>query len=214
MTTKGQSTERLIASLSDDLSEVTVMHHPIRRFALWVVLAVLYSLATILFLEIRPDFSNKLHDPEYVFELTHIFMLSVSAALCSSWLCVPDMRGQKWMLAVPITLFVTFTLQIMLRTIMETHEVPYIHLHHCMTDSIIFGVIPAFILLFLSIKGKTTHPYSMSSMNALAVGSLGYLGLRIVCMSDNIGHLYTFHLLPYLLFGIVMSMVGRRLYRW
>lgn len=209
-----QNTDSLIASLSDDLSEVKCMSHPIRRVALWGVIATLYTLFMMAFFAIRPDFLMKLQDPSYVFELTHIIAISISAMLCSSWLCVPDMRGQKWMLAVPTTLFIVFTLQIVLRIAMEAHDIPELYLHHCVTDSIVFGVIPAFMIVLLSIKGKTTRPFSMSFMNALAVGAMGYLGLRVVCMSDNIGHLYTYHLLPYILFGIVISIVGRRIYRW
>lgn len=209
-----QNTESLITSLSDDLSEVKCMGHPMRRVALWAVLAVSYTVLMVVFFVIRPDFETKLHDPHYVFELTYILAISISSMVCSSWLCVPDMRGQKWMLAVPMTLFVVFTLQIVLRTAMESHEVPKFLVHHCMTDSIVFGVVPAFMIVLLSIKGKTTRPFAMSFMNALAVGSMGYLGLRVVCMSDDIGHLYAYHLLPYIIFGIVISMVGRRIYRW
>ena len=209
-----QNTEGLIASLSDDLSEVKPMSHPIRRVVLWAVLTALYTLLMVALFVIRPDFSIKLHDPNYVFELMHIIAISISAMFCSSWLCVPDMRGQKWMLAVPTTLFAVFTLQIILRTTMEIHDVPRLYLHHCVTDSVVFGIIPLCMILFLSIKGKTTHPFAMSFMNALAVGSMGYFGLRVVCMSDEIGHLYAYHLLPYILFGFVISMVGRRIYRW
>lgn len=209
-----QNTDSLIASLSDDLAEVKPMSHPIRRVALWAVIAALYTVFIMALFVIRPDFSTKLQDANYVFELMHILAISISAMLCSSWLCVPDMRGQKWLLAVPTTLFVTFMIQIILRISMEIHDVPKLYLHHCVTDSVVFGVIPALLIVLLSIKGKTTHPFAMSFMNALAVGSLGYLGLRVVCMSDNIGHLYTYHLLPYILFGIVISIVGRRIYRW
>ncbi|PCK00219.1 MAG: hypothetical protein COA45_00070 [Zetaproteobacteria bacterium] len=214
MSNKKQNTESLIASLSDNFSGIKVMPHPIRHLALWSVLAVSYTLLIIIFLKIRPDLSDKLENPNYIFELLQILAISISAAFCSSWLCVPDMRGQKWMLVVPITLFVAFSLQIILRTTMETHDLPHIYFHHCSMKSIIFGVIPAIALFLMSTRGKTTHPISMSLMNALAIGGMGYLGLRIICMSDNIGHLYGYHLLPYILFGIIISLVGRRIYRW
>ena len=94
-----QNAESLIISLSDDLSEVKAMPHPMHRVALWAVVAVLYTLLMVSLLAIRSDLSIKLQDPNYVFELTYILAISISAMLCSSWLCVPDMRGQKWMMS-------------------------------------------------------------------------------------------------------------------
>lgn len=209
-----QKTDDLITSLSDDLIEIKIMPHPLKRVALWIAITLSYAAIILTFLSIRPDFSIKLNDPNFVFELIHIFSISISAMACSSWLCVPDMRGQKWMLAVPTTLFSGFIIHILLRSIMEHHELPSLYVHHCITNSTIFGVIPALLIITLSIKGKTTHPYIMSFMNTMAVGGLGYLGMRITCMADDIGHLYAYHLSPYILFAIVISLVGRRIYRW
>ncbi len=209
-----QETEKLIETLSDDLVEVKVMPHPIKRVALWVVITFSYAAIILTFLSIRPDLSIKLNDPNFVFELIHILSISISAMACSSWLCVPDMRGQRWMLAVPTTLLLGFVIHILLRSIMEDHNLPFLHVHHCITNSTVFGVIPALIIIALSIKGKTTHPYVMSFMNTMAVGGLGYLGMRVTCMSEDIGHLYAYHLSPYILFAIVISLVGRRIYRW
>jgi len=63
-------------------------------------------------------------------------------------------------------------------------------------------------------KGSTTQPYLMILMNVIAVSGLGYIGLRITCASDDIGHICVFHILPYIALGAFIAMIGRRFYRW
>lgn len=208
------NTDNLIETLCDDLCEIKVMRHPCRRIVPWIIFAVAYIGLAISIIGLRYDFFTKIHEAFYIFELLLVLAISLSAALCSSWLCVPDMRGQKWLLAVPLSLFCAFLTWILLRGLMENYVMPGVHFHKCYLDAIVFGVLPAAAIWFLSMKGKTTHPYLLSFMNALAIGGLGYIGLRITCGSDSIGHVLTFHILPYVIFGVVAGIIGRRIYHW
>ncbi len=209
-----KNTQDLISSLSDDLSEVKSFPHPMKRAVLWSFIAIAYVVVVVAFLGIRTDISDKFNDPIYIFELSQILAIAVSAGFCSLWLCIPDMRGQNWMIAVPLSLFAVFFLWVGLRTILDLHKGFEVHWSHCQTDSILFGFVPALSIFFLSTKGKTTHPNLIALMSILSVGALGYLGLRITCSSDDVGHLCSYHILPYFLFGIGVSLLARRIYRW
>ena len=214
MSDKKQNTKDLIEELSGELTEVKVMRRPIDVALFWSALAITYIVVTITVLGVRGDIDNKIQDPVYIFELLHVIAISISAAICSACLRIPDIRGQKWMLAIPTSLFAAFVTWVALRLGLESYDMSGFGWGHCHSDSIAFGAIPAFMILFFSMRGKTTHPNMMSLMNILSVGAIGYLGLRITCASDDIGHLLGFHILPYLLFGIVISMVGKRIFRW
>ncbi len=209
-----QNTADLISSLSDDLTEVKVVAHPLKKLAIWMVLSVVYVVLSVMYLGARSDLSVKIQDPVYVFELFHVFTIAISAAVCSLWLCIPDMRGQKWMLSVPLSLFGAFFVWILLRTTMDLNKTFELHWGHCHTDSIIFGIIPAVAMLVFSMRGKTTHPNLIAFMSSLSVGALGYMALRVTCGSDDIGHLCSHHILPYFLFGIVIAVCAKRIYRW
>lgn len=211
---KSKNTKDLIQSLSDELIPVRCMKHPFLRVLPWFIFAGVYVAASIVYLGMRGDMFEKLADPYFVFEMVMMFALSISAALASVWLCVPDMRGQKWMLAVPLTLFSGFIVWTALRFNMERYSMPDVHWHKCMTEAIIFGLIPGIAMSVLSMRGKTTRPFTLAFMNALSIGGLGYIGLRITCGSENIGHISFYHIFPYMVFGIIISMIGRYIYRW
>jgi hypothetical protein len=204
----------LIDSLCVELCEVKIMPHPLKRVIPWIIIACAYVLASVYFMGLRSDIASQMIRPIYVFELFLISAVAISAAFCAIWLCVPDMRGQRWMLAVPTSLFASFLIWTGLRAGLEHFNVPHVQWHICYLEAIIFGALPAVAIFVLSMRGKTTHPYLLSLMNTLAVGGFGYLGLRLTCASEDIAHICIFHIAPYALFGLFASLFGRRIYRW
>ncbi len=215
MSKEEQNIEKLVDTLSNELSPVEPMPHPLKIAMPWFFGAVLYIALAIIVLGFRPDFfESKILQVSYVLELALLVGISMSAAFCSLWLTVPDMRGEKWMLYIPVVGFSAFLLWHGVRMGMEEYIIPGIRFHPCHIEALIFGVLPAMALLFLSSRGNTTHPVLLSFMNILAVGALGYTGLRITCVSDDIGHLFADHFVPYFLLGVVVTFIGRRIYRW
>lgn len=211
---KDRSCAELIDSLCGELKSCCPLRHPLKRLFPFVLFVVAYISFSVGFIGLRPDFAEKITHVPYVFELTLIFFMSIFSAISSAWLCVPDMRQQKWLLSVSLTLFATFFMWTFLRAGLESYILPHLHWHGCYTVSIIFGAIPAVFIFLLSMKGKTTQPLMLSAMNALAIGGAGYIGLRLICTTDDIGHLCIFHIVPYILFAFIASVVGRRIYRW
>lgn len=207
-------TDALIDSLCGDLDHVCCLKHPAKRFINFLIFLTLYLVISISIIGIRGDIMLRLLDFTFSFEILLILSMSIFAALSSIWLCIPDMRQQKWLLAVTLTLFSTFTAWTILRMSLDSFVMPDHHWHACYLVSIIFGAIPALVIFVASIKGKTTHPLLLSAMNTLSIGGAGYIGLRLVCTSDDIGHICIFHILPYILFAFIASIIGRKIYCW
>lgn len=204
----------LIDTLCVELCEVKVMPHPMRRFWPWIGFALLYLITSIAAFGLRADIAVQLQNQNYIFEMTVVFAMAVSAALCSVWLCVPDMRGQSWLIALPLALFSVFAFWNGLRICLEEFHLIHLDWHICYFEAFVFGVLPALMIITLSLRGRTTHPLLLSVMNALAAGGFGYLGLRLTCGADGIGHICIFHILPYIAFGLFAAMLARKVYKW
>lgn len=212
--TQNNDLDTLIQSLSDTPPTRKRLTHPLYGAVLWLIFAIGFLGSSLYMTGIRYDVANKLSDPAFVFELALIAMMSVSAAICALYLYIPDMRGKKWLIAVPMSLFGAFATYSLSRALLEQYGLPIPQFHMCYKNAAIFSVVPALAILVLSMRGKTTRPMTMAFMNALSVGGLGYLGLRLSCSMGDMGHLLVFHLLPYLAFGLVVGLLARYLYRW
>lgn len=207
-------TDALIQTLCADLKPCKKLGHPFWRGLPWVLLAFAYVVGTVALQGFRIDISAQMAKADFVFELALVALMSVSAAFSCTWLCVPDARGQSWIRSVPLTLFFVFSLLLGLRMFLGGFVMPEIHWCFCYKSSILYGMIPALAIFVISSKGKTTHPNLLALMASLAVGGMGYFGLRLVCLSEDIGHILIIHTLPYVLFGFLASVLARRIYRW
>ncbi|MCB1782967.1 MAG: DUF1109 domain-containing protein [Alphaproteobacteria bacterium] len=210
-----QNTDQLIEALATKLAPVRVLPHPLWRLLRWAFVALCYIALVVYFVGFRPDLTVKLQNPFFLFELAMAAAMSLSGAFAGFWLCVPDMRGQEWMIVPPLVLFSVFMVRAGLHIVLDDGMVMPDHLwSHCTTGAVLFGVVPASAIFYLSIRGRTTHIHMLPMMNAFAVGGLGYIALRIVCTSDDIGHDFVYHMLPYVAFGVLLSLSGRYIYRW
>ena len=214
MTRVANKTNNIIDDLAAELEPVKALRHPFMRALPWLVFTVLYVLFGIFLLGVRGDFISKLNDSTYIFEMSLVLVMSISATMCSLWMCVPDMRGQKWLVATSLTLISVVLSWIITQAVMNIDHTPFGHWSHCFSDAVFFGLLPAASIVFMSMKGNTTQPYLMILMNVIAVSGLGYIGLRITCASDDIGHICVFHILPYIALGAFIGIIGRRFYRW
>tara|TARA_R110001592_G_scaffold16881_9_gene71593 strand:- start:17890 stop:18534 length:645 start_codon:yes stop_codon:yes gene_type:complete len=207
-------TDKLIASLSEELVEVKPMPHPLKRILPWLVFATAYISIAVALIGLRHDIIDRFADSTYVFEVLLVIGMSMSAAFCSSWLCTPDIRGQNWIVAIPLSLVAVFATLLLTRASLEHYDFPITHWHLCYIGTAVFGFIPAVTIGYLSKKGKTTHPCLMAMMNIISIGGLGYLALRISCASEDFGHIFVYHVMPYALVGVLITLVASRIYRW
>ncbi len=206
--------DALIDELSAELEPVSRFAHPFARISPWIIIAVAYISGVIHFLGIRMDIGKKLGEASFLFEMGLTGLIAIFAAYVSGWLTIPDMREQRWMLAVPTSLFAVFMLFIGAHVVAEGITMPAISWHHCFSDALLMGVVPIAMLSVLVRRGATTRPLWLAFMSTLSVGAMGWAAMRITCPSDMIGHTMMFHFLPFILFAVLLGVLARRLYRW
>ncbi|MCB1650954.1 MAG: DUF1109 domain-containing protein [Alphaproteobacteria bacterium] len=206
--------DEMIGQLTGELQPVNRLAHPLRRAVFFGALAVLYVASVVLFVGVRADIADKLHDLPFLFELSIAGLVALSSGLASAWLAVPDYREQRWLLFAPLAGLFVFVLWSVLRGYVEGAYFQGVHWDHCFEDGALMGILPAALIMFMARGGATTHPLLMAGMNVLSFGALAYIGLRFTCAMDTIGHGCITHLLPFILIGVLMGAAARRLYRW
>lgn len=209
-------TAALIEELESGLCAQKPLAHPLRRILPWAGLVFLY-MAGMAFLVtgFRDDLGEKVQNPLFLFETGLTLMIALTAAIASFWLCVPDMRGRTWLLSVPVTLTAVFVFLYALMLMAGSDDYTFrAGFAKCAGDGLLFGAVPALALVFLSRKGATTRPYWMAFMNMLSVGALGLTVLRFTCGGDAPLHIAVYHFLPFIVLGILLGTVARRVYDW
>ncbi len=208
------ATDRLISSLSEELEPGKPLRHPFNRALGYIFVALIYVGTIAYFLGFRPDIALMFSKSSFLFEIVLVFAIFISAACAAAWMCVPDMRGQNWMIAIPLTLFGVFIVWIGLESFINDLTIPRIHLHHCAMDAALIAGVPVAAMVFLTTKGASTKPVLSSFMGMLSMGALGYFSLRFTCMSNELGHIAFYHVIPFVFGGALIGAIAQRFYRW
>jgi hypothetical protein len=154
-------------------------------------------------------------DSVFLFETSLAFVMLVTASLASSWLSFPDCIQRTWMKIVATTVFGVFVLWIIVRSIEEQMGLmATLHIGHCAHEGMLMEAIPIIALVIITMKGHTTQPYWSMFMNILAVSSLGWIGLRLTCSMDEMGHSFINHLLPFAVIGAGLGFFASKLFKW
>lgn len=208
--------DKLIGDLTGELCPVKCLGHPARCFGIWVAITAAYETLVILILGLRPDIGAALWEPRFLFETGLALATGLGAAMASAWLCVPDMRGHRWMSAVPLTGAGVFAFWTALNLLAggDTVVMPHWGWGRCLSSALLSSFLPMAALVFLMRRGSTTSPVLSGAMNVLAVGCAGYVALRLICASDGLGHDLAYHVLPFMAMGGLLGLFARRVYRW
>lgn len=209
-----KDTESLIDELSGRLTPVKPAPHPVQVISPWVIIAVAYLAGVVHFLGVRMDIADRLGEGAFLFEMVLTGAIAVSAAYCAGWMAIPDMRGQSWMMAVPVTLFGVFLLWTVCQMAESGLSIRDVSWHHCFSDAMLMGFVPIATLVMLVKRGATTRPCALAFMSVLSASALGWGALRITCMSESAGHILMLHFLPFVLAAALMGALARRLFRW
>ncbi|MBL4805463.1 MAG: DUF1109 family protein [Alphaproteobacteria bacterium] len=212
--TKGNDIDDLIGKLSEELKPVKPMAHPLIQAIPYVLISFAYMAVVVFYVGIRGDWEEKLGDAPFMLEIFMMGFLAVSAMITAIYLTIPDMRGDKWILAIPFTLLASFFVMVFIRSFTEGVTMPKIHYDHCMGEGGYMTIIPLAVLLFLTKRGATTRPYLSALMTIFAIAGLGYVGLRFTCSMDTIGHAVISHMIPYIVIGSLLGIGAKKIYKW
>jgi hypothetical protein len=215
MNEKVDNIEMLIKNLSNDLECKKPCKHPVICFVSWLVLSLVCSAGVLAFMGIRHDLADKMIDPYFLLEIVTAGFITISAGIAAFYLRIPDARGAGWLTAIPYAFLTVFIAWTIIRFITENATFPDMHWVHCASDSGAFIAAPLALLCFLTAKNSaTTRPATMMIMQAMTVGGLGYICLRLTCAMDTMGHSLMYHILPFLVLGAIIGLLAHRLYRW
>ncbi len=204
-----------IDQLTDDLVETKPLMHPIKRGVIWLIVASIYAYGCVMFLGVRHDLMNALTtNSAYLFEIVLMSAIAISAGLGSLFLCVPDMRGKNWLKALAPTLAAVFISWSVIRANIEGLHLQGLHWDHCFVDSMLIGALPAALIMFFTMRGATIYPRTQAIFNITAIAAIGYLGLRITCSMDTVGHAGIYHLAPFIVIGLLIGILAKRIFRW
>jgi hypothetical protein len=211
---KDNNTDDLINQLCGEL-EPTCPRCPYRRIAAWLLGAALYLVVVVGYLGVRPDIAERVMDARFLFEVGIATSVLLSAAFASSWLSFPDCIQRGWIKVIPVTLFFSLGLWIVAHSIEEGMGLmDTAHLGHCAQDGMLMELLPIIALIVLTMRGQTTQPYWSMTVNILAVSALGWIGLRLTCSMDEMGHSFLNHLLPIAIIGAGLGFFARKLFKW
>lgn len=209
-----QKVDDLIGDLCEDLSPIGKIACPYKHFALWFSISTIYFAVIFFVIGLRHDLMELMHDPIFVFEIFLGVALSLTGALCASFLTIPDMRGMSWFRAVPTTIFSVFVVWSVVKAMTEGMDMPHFEWVACINNGLFLETFPLLFIIILSLRGKTTHPYWMTFMNVLAVAGVSWIGLRVTCHMDDMGHAFMYHFLPVSIIGGLLILFGRRIFKW
>lgn len=203
----------LIDDLCDDL-DTSAPLCPYRGMAIWVGLSVAYILSVVLYYGSPLDFNEKLGDASFLFEMGLAISLFVSAVIASSFLRFPDAVQRGHFKLVPITIFAVFAFWVLSHAIEEGNIQSFFQLKSC-SKGLLIEVIPFIALIFLTMKGRSTQPYSLMMMNVFAVTAIGWIALRLTCsMYDSMAYGFIHYFLPFAILGGLVSFFSRRIFHW
>ncbi|MGB0718921.1 MAG: NrsF family protein [Bdellovibrionales bacterium] len=209
-----KSIDDLIGNLTQDLKPVKPMPCPVMRILPWIIATSVYVFILVYLTGVRHDAIAALGKPVFLFEIGLMAYIAISAAIASSFLSVPDMKGQQWVLTSSLTAFGVFMGWTVIRMFTEGFQTPQMHMDHCMGEGVFMAIIPVAALIFYMKRGCTTRPVMTAFMNVLAITGIGYIGLRFTCSMDVVEHATITHLLPYVVLGTLCGVLARRVYKW
>lgn len=204
----------VINNLTLDLQPVRVAIHPALKALLWLFIVVAYIYCVLQWMGVRSDVNERLADSQFLYEIITVGLIGFSAACASVWLSIPDLRGNGWIVVVPIVLGVNFLLWLSLMGSDDLIALDHAHWNHCFEDGLFMAGIPALVIAVVSMRGNTTHPYKMAAMNTVAGASAATIGLRFSCSIDSIDHAVLYHVLPFVVLGTILGFFARKIYRW
>ena len=207
--------DETIKKLTEDLEPVKPLKHPLVRLAPWAFVAIIYTFGIISWLGIRHDMPDKMDEKGYVFELAVALIASIAAAISALYASVPDMRGQKWILIIPLSL--TGILGAWLGYRVGQEGISYWTFdifHHCVIESLLLGLVPTAFLVAMVKRGASTQPILAVLSVILSTSLMSWAAMRITCSIDDMGHSCMTHIIPYIAVGALLGLFSQKLLKW
>jgi len=212
---ENETVDDLVSQLCADHKEIKPLGCALKRSFVLIFSIIAYNLIAIQFDNVRHNIDVLLSNEFFFFELILVLSIGIMATIASSYLMIPDMKRQKWLLTVPVVLLGVFLLWILTSFLGQGYESEYIGINQtCFLDGVIYATFPTLLMILIVRRGASTHRNWQTLMATLSAIPFGWISLRFVCTVDNASHIFIDHVFPFVLIGIGLSMFSRKLFSW
>lgn len=189
---------------------------PTRNSLLWILLVVCYTSAVALTIGFRTNLAESMGREDYVFEIMLAFSIAITASLVTFWISIPGCDRRKKYMPVPLTLLAVQFVWMLERVYFEgIGDIRENWLSHCWMNTALHTTLPALaVILLVRRNGACVMPQWMAAFALISVTEFGWIGMRLVCPRDNVGEAYLLNFLPYVVLGVVVGFVAKKLFRW
>lgn len=189
---------------------------PTRNSLLWILLVVCYTSAVALTIGFRENLAESMGREDYVFEIMLAFAIAITASLVTFWISIPGCDKRKKYIPVPLTLLAVQFVWMLERLYFEgIGDIRENWLSHCWMNTALHTTLPALaVILLVRRSGACVMPQWMATFALISVTEFGWIGMRLVCPRDNVGEAYLLNFLPYVVLGVVVGFVAKKLFRW
>lgn len=211
--TKDNNINDLIGQLSEGLEPVK-KRSPFKAMAVWIALSLVYIASVIGYYGPKMDLTESLMTATFLFEMLLVLGILGFSAMASSFLSFPDERQTGWIRNVALALFSVLLLWILVNIIEEGGDFNVFFIGSCY-KGVFVEAIPFVALILLTMRGHSTQPYWLMTMNVFAVSALGWIGLRITCvMYESMIYSFLHYLLPFAILGAALGFFARKIFKW
>jgi hypothetical protein len=210
-----RTTEELVAALSREAAPTEPAPHPFALSVRWMAAAAFYLALSLIYSGLRPDLLLKLHEPWFAAEISGLVAIFIATSLSAALLAFPDLHQMRRVALAPVFLLAVFMLALVFawQGTGSATLLP-IHTYECTFCLVLVGVLPA-AWYFLGIrKLASTHYRWAGSIVLLSALSIGALWLRLSEPNDSIVHVFQWHYLPMVGFGIAGMWLGKLILKW
>lgn len=191
-------------------------YQPKKQLLLWSIVMVFYAFLIFSFLGVRSDFLQKIHEPLFVLEMLVIFTTSFSAAIAASFLAIPDGIQRKFLKQIPFISLLFLCAIILAQYFLQKGLVIEEFCgesYKCTLAIFIFSIVPSAIFFVILYRAATLECLLAGFMIGLCGSSFSYLLLRLIHSTENIIHLFSWHLVPVFLVSCLSVILAKIIVR-
>ncbi len=205
-------TDKLIKDLSEETHVVTCCRCPFQSSLLGLAAIGIFLYIIYYFVGFREDITlTSIYKP-LLWQIIFVSATIITAVIALSFQSFPDLSEYKLIRYLPLLPLSGFAGVFILQYLITPPDLPVSgHGMQCAMEMCIMSLVPVVVLYAILARGIFLHARTASWLIALASGMTGYLALRLAEHTDNVQHLFLWHILP--LIGLV-SLLSWLHHRW
>jgi len=212
-----EDTDALIARLTREAAPIRPMAHPLRRAAVWALVALAFGAAMVWAIGPRPDLAERLTDGRFLLEQGAALATGIAAAVAALSLTIPGAPMLLRLLpVVPGTIWIGTLSLGCLRdwAQMGADGLRITPDPACFGYIALTGSLPALVLLLMLRRGVPLAPRWTTLLAALAAAGIGNFALRLFHMQDAALMVLVWQVGSVAILALLAGLAGRKLLPW